>query len=199
MKYYLLIPILAIFILAGCAKENSIMGPQSSTNQSTSQWIKIIHTPSLSVENTYTASKSIDGNKGGTVELAQIFKDDGNWALVTAKLTIPKGAFSGTKIISYTVNTEAASIDFSPANTSFSKNLNLDITFTGVNISGYNASNLGFAYLEGGSIVPAKFTYANANIAQGLLVVIGAQISHFSRYGWSTVDGTPIVDGGAVN
>jgi hypothetical protein len=194
MKYYLLIPILAIFILAGCAKENSVMGPQSSTNQSTSQWIKIIHSPSLSVENTYTASKSIDGSKGGTVELSKVFKDDGNWALVTVKLTVPKGAFSGTKNISYTVNTETASIDFSPANTSFSKNLNLDITFTGVNISGYKASDLAFAYLEDGSIVPAKFTYANANIAQGLLVVVGAQISHFSRYGWSTVDGTPIVD-----
>ena len=193
MKYLLLVPILAIFILAGCAKENSIMGPQSSTNQSTSQWIKIIHSSSLSVENTYTASKSIDGSKGGTVELTKVFKDDGNWALVTAKLTIPKGAFSGTKFISYIVNTETASIDFSPADTSFSKNLNLDITFTGVNISGYKASDLIFSYLKDNSIVPAKFTYANANIAQGLLVVLGAQISHFSRFGWSTLDG-PISD-----
>ena len=199
MKYYLLIPILAIFILAGCAKENSIMGPQSSINQSTSQWIKIIHSPSLSVENKYTASKSIDGSKGGSIELSQVFKDDGKWALVTAKLTIPKGAFSGTKSISYTVNTETAGIDFLPATPSFNKNLSLDITFTGVNISGYKASDLNFASLEGGSIVPAKFTYANANIAQGLLIVIGAQISHFSRYGWSTIDGTPIVDGGGVN
>jgi hypothetical protein len=192
MKYLLLFPILAIFILAGCAKENSIMGPQTSANQSTSQWIKIIHSPSLSVENTYTASKSIDGSKGGTVELTKVFKDDGNWALVTAKLTVPKGAFSGTKNISYTVNTETASIDFSPADTSFSKNLNLDITFTGVNISGYNTSELAFAYLDGNYIVPAKFTYANANIAKGLLMVLGAQISHFSRYGWSTIDGNPI-------
>ena len=193
MKYLLLFPILAIFILAGCAKENSIMGPQSSTNQSTSQWININHSPSLSVENTtYTVSKSIDGSKGGTVELAKVFKNDGNWALVTAKLTIPKGAFSGTQVISYTVNTESAGIDFSPANTSFSKNLNLDITFTGVNISGYKASDLIFSYLKDNSIVPAKFTYANANIAQGLLVVLGAQISHFSRYGWSTINGNPI-------
>ena len=193
MKYFLLFPILAIFILAGCAKENSIMGPQSSTNQSTSQWIKIIHSPSLSVENTYTASKSIDGSKGGTVELTKVFKDDGNWALVTAKLTIPKGAYSGTQVISYTVNTETAGIDFSPSATpSFNKNLSLDLTFTGVNISGYKASDLAFAYLDGNYIVPAKFTYANANIAKGLLVVLGAQISHFSRYGWSTIDGNPI-------
>ena len=192
MKYYLLIPILAIFILAGWAKENSIMGPQSSTNQSTSQWIKIIHSPSLSVENTYTASKSIDGSKGGTVELTKVFKDDGNWALVTAKLTIPKGAFSGTKVISYTVNTETAGIEFSPNATDFDKNLSLDLVFTGVNISGYNTSELAFAYLDGNYIVPAKFTYANANIAKGLLMVLGAQINHFSRFGWSTIDGNPI-------
>lgn len=192
MKFYLLFPILAIFIFAGCTKESSIMGPQSTQTQSKSKWITINHTASLSVENTYTASKSIDGSKGGTIELSKIFKNDGNWALVTAKLTIPAGAFSGTEVISYTVNTETAGIDFSPATVSFNKNLSLDITFTGVNISAYKASDLVFSYLEDNTIVPAKFTYANANIAQGLLVVIDAQISHFSRFGWSTLDGTEI-------
>jgi hypothetical protein len=199
MKYYLLVPILAVFILAGCAKENSIMGPQSSQKQSKNEWIKISHSPSLSVENTYTASKSIDGSKGGSIELSKVFKNDGNWALVTAKLTIPKGAFLGTETITYTVNTETAGIDFSPSTKAFNKNLSLDLIFTGVNISGYKASDLAFAYLDDGTIIPAKFTYANANIAQGLLVVLGTQISHFSRYGWSTLDGTPISDGGSTN
>jgi PBP1b-binding outer membrane lipoprotein LpoB len=188
MKYYILIPILAIFILAGCSKQNSVTAPISSQTQSNRQWIKINHTPSLSVENTYSASKSIDGNKGGTVELSQTFRNNGNWALVTAKLTIPKGAFSGTQVISYTVNTETAGIDFSPNSTSFDKNLSLDLVFTGVDISGYDASKLKFAYLDGNVIIPAFFTYVNADIAQGLLVVLGAQISHFSRYGWSTID-----------
>jgi hypothetical protein len=192
MKCFLLVPILAIFILAGCAKENSIMGPESSQTQSKSQWITINHTPSLSVENIYSASKSIDGSKGGSIELTKIFKNDGNWALVTAKLTIPKGAFSGTQVISYTVNTETAGIDFSPTTVGFDKDLSLDLTFTGVNISAYNASDLVFAYLEDNTIVPARFTYANANIAQGLLVVVDAKISHFSRFGWSTLDGTEI-------
>ena len=188
MKHWLLIPILAIFFFAGCAKENSIMGPQLSKIQPKSQWIKISQSPTLSVENIYSVSKPIDGSKGGLVELSQVFKNDGNWALVTAKLTIPKGAFSGTQVISYNVNTESACIDFSPNNINFDKNLSLDLVFTSVNISGYNASELHFAYLDGNYIVPAKFTYVNANIAQGLLVVLGAQINHFSRYGWSTID-----------
>ena len=38
------------------------------------------------------------------------------------------------------------------------------------------------------SFVPAKLTYVNANIAQGFLVVLGAQIGHFSRFGLSTKD-----------
>ena len=197
MKYFLLVPILAVFILAGCAKENSIMGPQSQT-QSKSQWIKINHTPSLSVENTYSVSKSIDGSKGGDLSIAQIFKNDGNWALVTAKVTIPKGAFSGTQVISYTVNTETAGIDFSPSGMTFNKPLNLDMVFTGINISGYKGTTLTFSYLDGSTIVPARFTYVNASIAQGLLAVFGAQINHFSRYAWSTLDGTPILDGGSL-
>jgi hypothetical protein len=191
MKYYLVVPILAAFILAGCAKESSIVGPPSQQQtQVKREWIKINTTASIAVENSYTASKSIDGSKGGTIELSQVFKNNGNWALVTAKLSIPKGAFSGTQVISYTVNTETAGIDFSPSPQSFQKNLSLDLTFTGVNLVGLDASKLVFAYLDGSTIVPAKFTYVNANIAQGLLVVLGAQLSHFSRYGWSTLDGS---------
>lgn len=189
MKYYLLVPVLAIFILAGCSKENSIIGPQSPQTQATNSWIKINHSPSLSVENTYTVSQSIDGNNGGTISLSQVFKDDGNWAKVNAKLNIPKGAFSGTEVISYTVNTDNASIEFSPNTLNFEKNLSLDLTFNGVNISGYNDSDLGFVYLDGSTLVPAKFSYANTDKAKGLLIVLDAQISHFSRYGWSTIDG----------
>ena len=41
MKYYLVVPILAAFILAGCAKENSIVGPPSQQTQAKREWIKI--------------------------------------------------------------------------------------------------------------------------------------------------------------
>jgi hypothetical protein len=188
MKYYLVVPILAAFILAGCSKENSIVGPPSQQTQAKREWIKINTAATLAVENSYTASKSIEGSKGGTINLTQVYKSNGQWAIVTAKLSIPQGAFSGTKVISYTVNTDNASISFSPSPQSFQKNLSLDLTFTGVNLAGVDVSKLAFSYLDGSTIVPAKFTYVNANIAQGLLVVIGAQLSHFSMYGWSTLD-----------
>lgn len=187
---YLLVPILAVFLFAGCAKENSIMGPESLSPQlqAKTQWITINHSPSLSVENTFTVSKSIDGSKGGNINLTQVFKDDGNWAQFTAKLTIPKGAFSGTEVISYTVNTTDASIEFTSNIVDFNVDLSLDLLFNGVNISGYNDADLVFSYLDGHSIVPAKRTFVKVNNGQGLLMVLGAQINHFSRYGWSTID-----------
>jgi|CZKP01.1.fsa_nt_gi hypothetical protein len=191
MKYYLLIPILAIFILAGCAKENSIIGPQSSQIQSKSQWITISHSPSLSVENIYSVSKSINGNNGGSIELTQAFINDGQQASVTATLTIPQGAFNGNKVISFTVNTETAEIDFTsvtPKDKDFDQSLSLDLTFSGINISEYKVSDLGFSYFDGSNIVPIKSAYENVDINQGLLIVLGAQINHFSRYGWSTKD-----------
>jgi hypothetical protein len=191
MKYYLLIPILAIFILAGCAKENSIIGPQSSQIQSKSQWITISHSPSLSVENIYSVSKSINGNNGGSIELTQAFINDGQQASVTATLTIPQGAFNGNKVISFTVNTETAEIDFTsvtPKDKDFDQSLSLDLTFSGINISEYKVSDLGFSYFDGSNIVPIKSAYENVDINQGLLIVFGAQINHFSRYGWSTKD-----------
>jgi hypothetical protein len=182
MKYYFLVPILAAFILAGCAKENSIMGPPSQQTQSKSEWIKV-STPaaSLAVENSYTASKTIDGSKGGTISLIQ--------KNVIALLTIPKGAFSGTQVISYTVNTATASIDLSPSPQSFNKDLTLDLTFTGIDLSGYQSSQLCFAYLDGTNIVPTNSGHVIINTKLGLLSTIGTQISHFSRYGWSNIDG----------
>ena len=191
--------VLAGIVLAGCTKENSVVGPQQQ-QQAKNQWIQINHSSSLSAENTYTASKTIDGSIGGTIELSKIFNNNGHWAWVSASLKIPKNAFSGTKLISYTVDTDHAGIDFSPSPTTFNKNLSLDITFTGIDISGYDPAHLCFAYLDGqNNIVPAQFVYINANIANGLLIVSGAQITHFSRYGWSTIDGPlpdPITDGG---
>ena len=126
------------------------------------------------------------------INLTRVFKGAGNWAKVTAKLTIPKGAFSGTEVISFAVNTDNTSIEFSPNITNFNLDLSLDLIFSGVNISGYDDTNLFFSYLDGKSIVPAKYTYIKVNKGYGLLKVLGAQISHFSRYGWSTIDGSPI-------
>jgi hypothetical protein len=68
--------------------------------------------------------------------------------------------------------------------------LTLDITFTGVDLTGYNPTQLCFAYLDGqNNIVPAQCDYINVNVAHGRLEVDGAQLTHFSRYGWSTIDG----------
>ena len=199
MKYLLVITIFAAIILSSCSKESSIVGPQTQKSAK-NEWIKLGHSSSLSTENTFTASKSIDGSKGGSIALSQSYiNGNGKWALVTASLNIPKGAFTGTQVISYTVNTDCAGVEFFPTPLSFSKNLSLDIVFTGVDISGYDPNHLGFAYLDGTQVLPARFVYTNANIANGLLVVLGAQITHFSRYGWATIDGPlplPIEDGG---
>jgi hypothetical protein len=193
MKNFLVIPILAALIFSGCSKESTVVGPPQQ-NQVKNEWIKLNNSSSLSVENTYTASKTIDGSKGGTISLSKAFNNNGNWAIVTASLTIPKNAFSGSKLISYTVDTDCAGIVFSPAGLNFKKNLSLDLVFTGVDISAYDPKTLGFCYLDdNGYVVPSRWVYANANIAQGLLVVTGAQITHFSRYGWGTIDG-PIPD-----
>lgn len=188
MKYYLLIPILAIFILAGCAKENSILEPQTSQIQTNRQWLKINQSSTLSVENTYTVTKSIDGNKGGSIALVQSFINDGKQASFSANLTIPKHAFKGTLNISYTVNTETASIEFSPTTPGFNRDLSLDLIFTGIDISKNKTSDLRFSYLDGDNIIPVESAYVKVDVNQGILEVLGAQISHFSRYGWSTLD-----------
>src|ERR1035441_9823369 len=97
MKYYLVVPILAAFILAGCARENSIVGPPSQQTQAKREWIKINTTASLAVENSYTASKSIDGSKGGTIELTQAKRE---WIKInsTASLAV-ENSYTASKSI----------------------------------------------------------------------------------------------------
>jgi hypothetical protein len=84
--------VLAGIVLAGCTKENSVVGPQQQ-QQAKNQWIQINHSSSLSVENTYTASRWINGSWGGTIEMDKDFRSNGQHASVTVILKIPETPF----------------------------------------------------------------------------------------------------------
>ena len=67
----------------------------------------------------------------------------------------------------------------------FNLSLTLNITYTGVNLSGINPSTVKFAYLAtDGSVKYAANDGIVVDLATGKLQVVNAVIPHFSRYGF---------------
>lgn len=181
---FLFISILAALILAGCSKQSTITEPQKEVQRA---WLKLNIHPDQKVENDFTASKLIDGSVGGQLNLSEDFYVNGKNVTIDVELDIPAGAFSGTKQISYTVNNDDATIDFSPK-MAFDKDLTLNYKLTGVDLSSYNPDLLDFVYLKNhSSFVLTSYLWKKVDSRRGLLEVFKAKIAHFSRYGWATI------------
>jgi hypothetical protein len=83
------------------------------------------------------------------------------------------------------VDNEKLSIKFEPHPTYFDIPLTLDLTYTGLNLSGIDPSKISFAYLDD----PATgFVITNDHIftdlSTGTLRITGGKIPHFSEYGF---------------
>lgn len=184
MKFLFLSIILSVFILAGCSKQLNINEPEQQVNR---EWLKVAMEPDQGVECDFNASKSIDGAYGGKIELKRVFFSNGKIGYMDVELTIPAGAFTGVKTISYTVNPEDAALDFSPS-MSFNKNLDLDYKLSGLDLSSYtNPDLIDFVYVDNGSFVLTSYGSKKVDLRKGVLQVLNAKILHFSRYGWATI------------
>ena len=176
--------LLAALILAGCSKQINVNGPETQPKR---EFLKLNLQPTEKVENYFLAGDIINGSQGGEIELEKSFYSNGKQGKVEVKLTIPAGAFTGTKLIAYLINSDNGTINFYPSMT-FNKSLTLDYKIKGINLSGYNPADIDFGYMNGSTIVIASYDSKKINIGQGLLEVDGARITHFSRYGWATID-----------
>ncbi len=127
----------------------------------------------------------IYGPWGGDVPMLRFYFSPNGIATVKANLDVPRNAFSGIKLIRYTVDDELAVVDFDPG-MAFNKDLTFDLKFTNIDL-GYLEANAeyDFAYLDNnGSIVLADYKKITVDVENGNLEVKGAKIGHFSRYGF---------------
>lgn len=195
MKKIAILILLSLFFVVGCQDENSILEPTNdSSDFSLNKSRPILSTSTEKLAFNYdTEEKSfsvvsknftVDGAKGDVLAISETYLKDGKLISMTAKLTIPQNAFKGVLNFDIIFDFANYSVQLYPTPFTFDKPVILDLTFTGVDFTTIDASNLTFNYLDGEKEL-LKYTSLNINEKWKILSIVGVEIPHFSRYGWT--------------
>jgi hypothetical protein len=194
-------------LLLGCQEATNVTDPlENSTNYTFNKYPEanydLIILPSKAPEwedSTFTVRKEIDGEDGGNVTLFKYYITESGYPFyIYATLDIPENAFQGTKIITMTLDEEFATIHFSPeTQTYWDKPFILNQYFQGMDFVGLFGKNINIAFDDldfvyqnsNGQVEIVKKDAFEFNSHWGLIKVLGAKLTHFSRYGWIRIQG----------
>ena len=186
MKYLIPLALLATLLLFACG-DNSI-SPIETDNHSY-QLIKLPPKAGLSIENTFSVTKRINGKKGGSIKLKESYTaPDGHKVKIDVDLKIKKNSFTGVKEITMTVDDVYAAVSFSP-HMVFNKPVELKAKFEGINLEELYLTNgdYDFVYIdENGDIELVEHDRIDVDENKGKIKFHGrkgkAKLNHFSRY-----------------
>jgi hypothetical protein len=172
--------ITVIFIFSfGCTDQLSVNSPVENSTKKV-KWLTVSDNTGLSVEGLKTWSKTINGYYGGLFKGTKCLSTN---VSAYVEMWVPAGAFSGTKTISATLNSETLYADFAPTPMTFNTPIYYTVEYFGVNLEGINPEDVDFYYIDGsGNMVRAE--YSAIYVEDGWLCVVDAKIPHFSRYGF---------------
>lgn len=167
MKKILIIFTIGVLFFLGCSEKTSITNPETQSRS----FISLSDGSLNKITDDYV-EKSINGDKGGIITFR------------LGILLIPKGAFEGTKTLTISNDNKFAAVDFGPS-MQFNKPLQFTIHYTDLNLSGIDPDKVDFGYMDGNKFEPAVYQSLRVDVKKGSLTVIGAEIHHFSRYGFT--------------
>lgn len=181
MKKLLFSILFAGLLLGGCSDINN--STASGPNGNSAKMFKMPQAADMSTEVTFSASQTISGSTGGTLQLSGSYQGTSGLVTVQASLNVPASAYPGEKVL-YVANSSAyAEIDFNPT-LSFDAPVLLNATITGLDLTGVNPADVFFAYIsdDGSYIEPISCDQIGVDVVHGTLSVTNAHLSHFSRY-----------------
>ena len=198
MKALAILILLSIFFMIGCEDSNSILEPGNDVAGSLNKGRVILSADSEEAEKAldgavdltnynlkYSQNFTINGSKGGRVSVTHSWKDGrGMPVSLKSELVIPKGAFKGELTFDMIFDLENYAMELYPSPFTFDKPVEFSMYFYGLDLSSFIGYELDFNYLDGESENIESFR-ENVDFANGNLVVWGAKIPHFSRYGWT--------------
>ncbi|MFO7447562.1 MAG: hypothetical protein R6W90_14420 [Ignavibacteriaceae bacterium] len=183
----IMLPFLIVFaglIINGCSDPVSVNSDPVQANQGAKEVIKIPVDRSLSSEAVFSATEIIDGDKGGKIKMKKFYFSFGKEIVtVSADVKFPAGSFSGKEQITMEVNTDEASVTFTP-HMVFQKDVIFNFSYAGINSAAVTGSP-DFVFLDdNGSIENIKSDGVFASGFSGIstLLVKNAELKHFSRY-----------------
>ena len=201
MKKVIFTIIAVLFIIVGCQEKNSILHPESEIESaSTLNKGRIILDSKLDDDDDlrllddfsdetnykvkYTENFTVDGKKGARLSIKHTWKNDyGMPVTLQADLIVPRNAFEGVLEFDMIFDLENYSMELYPSPFTFDKPVEFSMYFYGVDLSEYAGYNLDFNYLDGEE-EELEYFYKDVDIKNGNLVIWGAKLHHFSRYGW---------------
>lgn len=187
MKRILITMMLVIPFMIGCS--DSVVNPESSPQVKNSQksWITLPKNAEITIENDYSASNIIEGSKGGEVKLNINYKTKSSVHIkIVAKIKVPKGAYTGKKDISMTINSNNGTTTFYPNPATFNIPLVFSLDIQGLDLNGVDPGSVDFVCLNpDGSYEAVEYKKINVRVDKGELEVDDALITHFSMYGWA--------------
>lgn len=184
MKKLTVLFFLSALVFFGCSDQSSILDPVQES--STTNWINLtsgsLAKSSNSVQDVdiELVSKWIDAEKGGSIRFN--YKEDG--LKISGKLKIKKNSASQDEL-PITIGVAGTDIVFGPT-MDFAPAANFSITFKGVDLSGIDEENVKFVYIDTGGVTQVvDCRKIIVNKGRGMIGVVGAKITHFSRYGFT--------------
>jgi len=184
MRITLTTLLLSALFLLGCA--DTPISPIKDDNHSY-QFIKLPKKAGMSVETTFSITKTINGTAGGNIYLYESYvAEDGHTVSLYVNLKVKRNSYDGDATITLTVDDEFAAVSFTPVMV-FDKPLILDLTFEGIDLEGLDLTtgDYDFVFIDGdGTTGTVSYNALHVNEDQGKIWVIKAKLDHFSRYGF---------------
>ncbi len=191
MKKILFMLVLAGLFLVGC--QDSSLNPVSPDgNKPAINKTDIGGLQDNILQNTsLVVQKMINGRQGGNIRIDKEVAQNYRKVRVKLNLEFRRGSFNGAQNISVIVNTANASITFIPHIEKFNGEVKLDVSIEGIDLKNLNldgSRKVKFVYFDDNGNVSeiVKSIRVKADDNTGTLSVRGAELKHFSRYGWAT-------------
>ncbi|MCP5063862.1 MAG: hypothetical protein GY936_15550 [Ignavibacteriae bacterium] len=188
MKKLFALTTLVGFLFVGCQDDSSVLAPDFSIEKTSLSKESIDITKSINtsdVKSQYSKNFTIDGEEGGKLFVKHSWTDaNGQLTRLAATLVIPKNAFKGKLNFDMIFDLENHWLELYPSPYTFDKPLTLNLLFSNVDLSNIDEDSFEFNYLDG-EPEDLKYEYIEIDRREGFLYVKGAQLNHFSRYGWT--------------
>lgn len=144
------------------------------------------------LDSLFSVTKIINGLLGGVITLDETYiSKEGKLVTILVEMVFPPLSFSGQREITIAIDDSLAIMHCGPS-MNFNRQILVQQTFTGLELSKYNPDDIDYAYInENGtySVVPYDFRIVNKEL--GIVTVVNAKLNHFSRYGWVRKGGNP--------
>jgi len=190
MKRLLLLSLTSIMLIfSACKNEGPITSPEPSKSQKPAKvqpkWIGLPQNASNKLFKTFSTSQLITVASGGQLTIDETYTStEGNQVHAYSNIVLDPGCVQQDCTISMDIDDQTGVSTFLP-HQMFNFPAILNQTFTGLNLSGIDVSNIHLYYLEtDGSYQIMECDQLTVDVATGTITVVNGKLPHFSLYGY---------------